>query len=499
MIFQTKLAAGQLLGERYRITGVIGSGGMSHVYMAEDLRLPGQRWAVKESVSVEGTAGAEMAEAELLSALNHRLLPRVADFFPPDEEGYCYLVMDYIEGVTLAEYIKKNPEPLEEAQIVAYTSQLLEVLGYLHGQHPPVIYRDLKPANIMLTGTSELMLIDFGIARSYRQGAREDTEKLGTAGFAAPEQYGSGQSGPVSDLYGLGALMLYMASSGLYSRWEPGMETKLNGRIPDRLVPVIRRLLRYHPEERYQNAEEVLLALQPFAEFIGKPSGRGKQPPVSAKNRATVVALLGVAAGLGTTHTSLAISSCLARKGSTAWVGMGPESPVYERICSLLDYPVVSDSPGNTGTPLRWKGIDFWQRPAQGNIAGLHMQNYTFIVLDLGTGGYEGAIEEFTGSDIPLLLASGSAWRLEDTLHWLRRSRLTPKANWRICLPLAERSAADLLSSALGGSVKAYGLPLQRDPFQRSGKLVHALDKLLTETGRLHFSAKRTGIFQKNV
>jgi serine/threonine-protein kinase len=369
----------------------------------------------------------------------------------------------------------------------------------LHGQHPPVIYRDLKPANIMLTGTAGLRLIDFGIARSYRQGAGEDTEKLGTAGFAAPEQYGSGQSGPASDLYGLGALMLYMASGGRYSRWEPGMEAKLNGRVHERLIPVIRRLLRYHPEERYQSADEVLLALQPLAVAAGKLSERVRHPAASAKREATVIALLGVAAGLGATHTSLAVSSCLARKGSTAWVGLDPESSVYERICGLLDYPAIPENSGNPAAPLSWKGIDFWQRPEQGDLAVLLDHNYTYIVLDLGTGGYEGALEEFTGSDIPLLLASGSVWRLEDTLHWLRRSRLTPNANWRICLPLAGRSAADLLTSALGGRVEVCSLPVQPDPFQHKGKLVHALDQLFAGTGRLQSSAKRSGIFLKNM
>lgn len=499
MIFQSKLAAGQLLGGRYRITGLIGSGGMSHVYLADDQRLPGQRWAVKESISLHETPGAIEAEAELLISLNHRLLPGVVDFFPPDEQGYCYLVMDYIEGVNLAEYLKATAEPLDAGRIIAYACQLLEVLSYLHGQHPPIIYRDLKPANIMLTGTSGLMLIDFGIARSYRQGAGEDTEKLGTAGFAAPEQYGGGQSGPVSDLYGLGALILYMASGGLYSRWEPGMEARLNGKLPEGLIPVIRRLLRYHPEERYQSAEEVWLALQPLAASAGKPSEHGKRPDVSAKRRTTVIALLGVAAGLGTTHSSLAVSSWLARMGATAWVGFSPESSVHERICSLLDYPAESAGTDRLEAPLHWKGIDFWPRPAQGNIAGLLDNDYSYIVLDLGTGGYEGALEEFTGSDIPLLLASGSPWRLEDTLHWLRRSRLTPREHWRICLPLASRSAAELLVSALGGRVKVCSLPLQQDPFQANGKLVYALEQLLVETGRLQFSAKRRRLFQKKM
>lgn len=498
MIFESKLTEGVLLGGRYRIIRKLASGGMSHVYLAEDMRLPGQCWAVKESFSQREAHGAVEAEAELLISLNHRLLPRVVDFFSPDEQGYCYLVMDYIKGVTLWEYIMEQAGPLNGAQITSHARQLLGVLHYLHSHHPPIIYRDLKPANIMLTGTGELRLIDFGIARSYRQGAAEDTEKLGTAGFAAPEQYGSGQSSPVSDLYGMGALMLYMASGGLYSRWEPGMEAKLDGRNMSGLIPVIRRLLRYHPEERYQSAQQVLLALEPAVESGSKTDRwdiKGRLETTydfSANPQAMVIALLGVAEGLGTTHTSLAAGSCLARKGKTAWVGFSPVSTVYERICSLLDHPVEE-----ADVPVSWKGIDYWPRPVAGNLRGLLDKSYSYIVVDLGTGGYDGALEVFGNCGIPLLVSSGADWRLEDTLHWLRRSRLMPTADWRICLPLACPSAADLLAAALHGRVKVCSLPLQQNPFLHNGKLVHVLDRLLTETGKLHLPVKRSGIFQK--
>ncbi|MDF9841083.1 MULTISPECIES: serine/threonine-protein kinase [unclassified Paenibacillus] len=503
MIYESRLAAGFLLGRRYRIVRKIASGGMSHVYLAEDIRLPGQYWAVKESISQRETLGNVAAEAELLISLNHSLLPRVVDFFPPDEQNYCYLVMDYIGGVTLSDYIKEQAAPLDGEQIASYARQLLGVLHYLHSHHPPIIYRDLKPSNIMLTGTGELRLIDFGIARSYRQGAAEDTEKFGTAGFAAPEQYGSGQSSPVSDLYGLGALMLYMASGGLYSRWEPGMEAKLDGRNMSGLIPVIRRLLRYHPEERYQSAQQVLLALEQAAESGSKPDKRDTRSrlettsDISVSSQATVVALLGIAAGLGTTHTSLAAASCLARRGKTAWVGFSPDSTVYGRICSLLDYPAGSETADSQDDPVSWKGIDYWPRPAAGNLSSLLEKHYSYIVVDLGTGSFDGAQEVFVNSGIPLLLSSGADWRLEDTLYWLRRSRLTPTADWRICLPLAGHSAAGLLAAALHGRVKVCSLPLQQNPFQRKGKLIHVLDRLLTETGRLHLPVKCSGIFQK--
>ncbi|WP_083609617.1 serine/threonine-protein kinase [Paenibacillus sp. P3E] len=500
VIFGTKLKVGVTLGNRYSIAGILGTGGMSHVYLAEDLRLPGKRWAVKESIDKEGSFGDIQAEAELLISLRHPLLPGVVDFFPPDREGYCYLVMDYIEGITLSQYLADNPGPLPAKSIIRYAQQLLQVLEYLHGHHPPIVHRDMKPGNIMLTGRDELMLIDFGIARKLRRDGSEDTEKLGTVGFAAPEQYGGGQSGPASDLYGLGALLLYMASGGQYSRWQAGLEDKLRTQLPEAMIPLIRRLLRQHPEERYTNAEavlSVLVSIEAEAEPAASPKYlRGKTASFRPKQETTVVALLGVARGLGTTHTSLAASLCLGRFGTVAWVDFNPLSTVYNRICSMLGTPVSVRDPDEAKTPVIWKGVHFYNRPSEGEISFLPGRAYDFVILDLGIGEYEGAMEEFTASDIPLLVASGADWRLEDTLHWLARSGLTPLPDWRICLPLSTQAAAGLLGSALGG-IKVHSLPFQPDPFQARGKLSEALERLIKEQGKRRMFAKNGGLFQK--
>ncbi|MEC0169463.1 serine/threonine-protein kinase [Paenibacillus graminis] len=500
MRFATKLKAGLILGDRYRIARKIGIGGMSHVFLAEDLRLPGKCWAVKESIDREEANGDIQAEAELLISLNHPLLPGMVDFFPPDGEGYCYLVMDYIEGVTLSEYLLANPGPLPAICILRYAKQLLNVLQYLHGHHPPIVHRDMKPGNIMLTGRDELMLIDLGIARRLKKVGNEDTEKLGTAGFAAPEQYGGGQSGPVSDLYGLGALLLYMATGGQFSRWQPGLEDKLRPGLPDALIPVIRRLLRQHPEERYPNAEAVLRALETIEAQAGTTSGpqyrRSPSAAHPAKRKAAVVALLGTAPGLGTTHTSLAAVTFLSRSGAAAWVDYHPASAVYERICNLLGRPEEAHDHGAGGSPVVWKGVHYYKRPPEGDISSLLRGTYRFVILDLGTAGYAGAVEEFAASDIPLLVASGADWRLEDTLHWLARSGLVPQPNWRVCLPLSGQAAAGLLGAALGG-VTVHTLPYQQDPFQQKGKLAETLERLLKEYTPERMFAKRNGIFRK--
>ncbi|WP_340023914.1 serine/threonine-protein kinase [Paenibacillus sp. FSL K6-1096] len=501
MEFAAKLEVGQVLGGRYAIRGLLGRGGMSRVYLAEDLRLPGVLRAVKESVILEGQAGAGaiLAEAELLSTLRHSLLPQIADFFPSDPDGYSYLVMEYIEGITLQQYMAEQPYAMPGGRMVSYARQLLEVLEYLHSHQPPIIYRDLKPSNIMLTGEHELKVIDFGIARRLRSGSVADTEKLGTAGFAAPEQYGGGQSSPQSDLYGLGALLLYMASGGQFSAWQPGLENKLRGQLPDRLIPVIRRLLRQHPEERYASAEEVreaLRLLEPHrAAGVAAPYQARRRPggqPVHSKSlpAPTVIAVLGVSPGLGVTHTSLAAASCLSRAGLTAWVDCNPDSEVFNRMKGMADAAEPGGRLGTPYLPFTWNEVDFWKLSSADGLPLRPDQNYAFVVLDLGTGSFEGALPLFTGSDVPLLVASGADWRLEETLHWLRRRQLVPGPQWRVGLPLAGEQAAGLLASALGVA-GVYCLPYQPDPCVRKGKLAHTLCSLLgLETG-LRLTVKR--------
>lgn len=206
----------RIVKERYRLLRQVGTGGFGAVYLAEDTLVGGQRVALKE-IRLAGLSSQEIIEATdafnrevaLLPGLHHPHLPRVYDHFT--DAQHWYLIMQFIEGETLESYVQKIPSgrlPVE--MVVGMGVQLADVLDYLHSRHPPIIFRDLKPANIMRTPEGELYLIDFGIARIFKPGQPKDTIAFGSPGYAAPEQYGKTQTTARSDLYSLGATLHFL-------------------------------------------------------------------------------------------------------------------------------------------------------------------------------------------------------------------------------------------------------------------------------------------------
>ncbi|GHO44877.1 protein kinase domain-containing protein [Ktedonospora formicarum] len=208
----------RVLKGRYRVVKHIGSGGYGEVYKAEDTEFGDRLVAIKE-MGTSGMSAEEIVEATeafkheafLLARLTHPGLPSIFDYF--NEDGHWFLVMSFVEGETLEDHIERTSRKrLSIAEVLQIGIQLCSVLGYLHTRQPPIIFRDLKPSNIMRTPDGQVYLIDFGIARLFKQGQTKDTVALGSPGFAAPEQYGKKQSSPQTDVYSLGATMHYLIS-----------------------------------------------------------------------------------------------------------------------------------------------------------------------------------------------------------------------------------------------------------------------------------------------
>ncbi|MBV9615138.1 MAG: serine/threonine protein kinase, partial [Ktedonobacteraceae bacterium] len=202
-----------LYNGRYKIIELQGQGGMGAVYKAQDLHE--QRVVAVKEMSQNGLSGQDLQnailaftrEAELLANLNHHSLPCIYEQF--EENGRRYLVMEFIQGITLEQYWenwRRQGKQMPIAHILDIGIQLCEVLDYLHMQQSPILFRDLKPDNCMLTLQGQVYLIDFGIARLLKPGQLKDTVALGSPGYAAPEQYRQATS-PRSDIYSLGAML----------------------------------------------------------------------------------------------------------------------------------------------------------------------------------------------------------------------------------------------------------------------------------------------------
>src|SRR5579885_1346126 len=247
-----------LLRKRYVIVRTIGHGGMAAVYEARDTRR-GTSCAIKE-MSLSTVPANErpqaiqnfLAEARILSRLNHPNLPAFTDFFT--EGTRHFLVMEFIDGSTLENLLEANHGPFSERRVLGWARQLCDVLEYLHSQQPPVIFRDMKPGNIMLTRSGRIKLIDFGIARLFRASSSQDTQLLGTPGFAPPEQYGSAQTDVRSDIYSL-AMTLFQLMT--YQLPDSGFGlSNVHQKFPQISPPVARALEKataLRPEDRYES------------------------------------------------------------------------------------------------------------------------------------------------------------------------------------------------------------------------------------------------------
>src|SRR6266508_2791325 len=202
-----------VLQDRYVITQKLGQDVMGADYRAGDRRLSTVSWAIKEmsQSAIRGPQERQQArdafrqEAEMLAGLSHPNLPRVTDHF--EQDGKVYLVMEFVPGESLLSFLQREGLPQPQQRVFEWIRQLCDALENLHTQDPPIIFRDLKPANIMLTPSGQIKLIDFGIARLFKPGQAKDTQAFGTVGYSAPEQYGRGQTDARSDIYSLGVLL----------------------------------------------------------------------------------------------------------------------------------------------------------------------------------------------------------------------------------------------------------------------------------------------------
>ena len=249
------LNPGQILDVKYEVIKVLGQGGMGTVYLCKNSRL-GNFWAVKEVNSKWKNQIDFLAEPNMLKNLNHIGIVRIIDIFYEDDN--LYIVEDYIEGKTLKEHVNAKG-PLSSELVEDISRQLCSILDYLHSFNPPIVYRDLKPSNIMIKHNNKVVLIDFGIARTYKESQEGDTTILGSKGYIAPEQLVNIQSNTQTDIYSLGATMFFMLTGKSISLpTELMAEENYPEHAAKSLVKVIQKASAIEPESRYANVKLML-------------------------------------------------------------------------------------------------------------------------------------------------------------------------------------------------------------------------------------------------
>jgi outer membrane protein assembly factor BamB/predicted Ser/Thr protein kinase len=291
------LNPGTVLQARYQVEEPIGIGGMSVVYRGRDLRFKdvARYCAIKEMAQSAPDSQTRLLnlknferEAGLLATLQHPAIPKVYDFF--EEGGRIYLVMELIRGKDLESVLEEAGKPIDEARVARWALQICDVLNYLHSHTPePIVFRDMKPSNVMVVGEERIVLIDFGIARNLNRDNQKKGTMIGTEGYSPPEQY-RGVAEPVGDIYALGATLHH-----LLTNTDPRLETpftfqerpirQINPGVSAEMDAIIVKALEYDMTARWQSADELRQALLSVPSVAASPAAPGPRLVAPAVNR----------------------------------------------------------------------------------------------------------------------------------------------------------------------------------------------------------------------
>jgi serine/threonine-protein kinase len=297
-----QLAPGTLLVDRYKITKRIGGGGMGSVYLAEDLNLANRPVAVKEMIEMFADESARTKaiedfkrEAELLARLDHPSIPTIYQYFFDSNRGRYYLVMKYIDGGDLAARQRASGGKVDELTVAKWAMDTADVLDYIHSQNPPIIYRDLKPANLMIDArTNRVMLVDFGIAR-FVAPTQKGVTAIGTMGYAPPELF-AGNVEARSDIYSLGATMFHLLTGQdpqdnpllIFDFAKNPKPRQINPAITPEMEDLICCAVEHKPENRFPSAAAFGEALKMHLRFLQEGKGMAAPAPSPFETQQTV-------------------------------------------------------------------------------------------------------------------------------------------------------------------------------------------------------------------
>jgi hypothetical protein len=493
-LVQVMLNIGDIIEGKYQITDVLGQGGWSHVYLARNLKI-GNLWAIKEvNIGKESRINL-LAEPEILKQLNHRNLPRIIDIFKVGD--FLYIIEDYFAGVSLKEYAKCR-ENCSEEQVVEWGRQLCEILIYLHNLEPnPIIYRDMKPGNIIVDKNNQVKLVDFGIAREYIHGKSSDSTFIGTKGYASPEQYIPGQqSDERTDIYGLGAT-LYHVITGRSPAEPPYKMVKVrevNKYLSEGIEKIIAKCVENRPELRYQRAEELLKDLDSiknrkntgmnslFQSALTKLQNNIRQEVVVMEKfiGSVIIGIGATGRGAGCTHAAVTMATYLTRQSYQVALVEFNDNPVY--------YAIEDEDckEGKITGSFRKNGIDFckYNLFAQNNrFADVFNAGYNYIIMDLGqlfklndsgmpekSRGYD----EMLRADHKVLLSGAAIWQLKDLAPYI----IPETETWQFVFNCPDMQLFEEIIEEIDRKICATAF--SPDPFNSTDEMEQVMKKILS-------------------
>lgn len=425
---------GKIINEKYQVTDKLGAGGSGEVYKAIHTQLK-TFWALKIISSSEQSTAKEL---EILKNLSHPAFPRLVDVI--HEEDKIILVFDYYEGPTLQKWLDEYGK-IEESRVSGWAAQILDALYYLHENAPePIIYRDLKPSNLIVLPDNSIKLIDFGTARLFKQNNTDDTVYLGTPGYAAPEQYGFGQTDVRTDIYNFGMTMFHLLTGKHPLHCN---DTQFEAFLADTgaselFKAIVMKCIAKNPEERFFSIDEIKKAFRQYDD----PPGLAPRLAAIGKN-AVEISVSGIQSGIGTTHSCYLFGMWLQSHGlKTAVLEYGENRDDMD-LCRLLDKQNQVQKNGF----FKIQGLSIFPSMGREQIDAFSRADYDYILIDYGVHD-EYISSMMRRSDVRLIMAPGADWKMGRVGVFLNKyGRLLEDRNTYIAFPLQNQKSINIIQS----------------------------------------------------
>lgn len=470
---------GKIVNGKYRITDKLGSGGNGAVYRACHIHLQTQ-WALKFlSHNEKQTTN----EPEILKNLNHPAFPRLVDVIRESDE--IILIYDYYQGPTLLKLIEQHGK-IDEERVCHWAYQILDALCYLHNHSMgPLIYRDLKPSNLIVLPDDSIRIIDFGTARYFNQQTTDDTVYLGTPGYAAPEQYGLGQSDERTDIFNFGMTLFHLLTgTHPLQRNEIRMEKALNeAGVSNKLTEIILKCTARDPEDRYHHAVEMKDVFYNFVhQQIFMP---GKE--VVGRN-GVEISVSGMQSGVGVTHFCFLFGIWLQNHGfRTAVVEYGEDRDA-KTLCKLVE---KESQVAKTGC-FKIQGLSIYPSMDWEKVEAFDRADFDYILLDYGIHN-EYVSSMMRRSDVKMVMAPGADWKMRQVEAFINKYyHFLNDKNTYLSFPLQSQKSIRIIRSYFK-LTNMLTIPYVINPWKQNNDVKMEIENIYTKLFRTSrcFSKRR--------